>query len=41
MMPLLVVSACLWIAAFGLFTLAYGPMLILSPPRRLKPIPET
>ncbi|MGP0061574.1 MAG: NnrS family protein [Beijerinckiaceae bacterium] len=41
MMPLLVVSACLWIAAFGLFTLAYGPMLVLPPPRRLRPVPET
>jgi uncharacterized protein involved in response to NO len=29
-MPLLVVSACLWIAAFGGFVLAYGPMLLLS-----------
>ena len=31
-MPLLVVSACFWIAAFGGFVLAYGPMLLL--PRR-------
>ena len=29
MMPLLMVSACLWIAAFALFTLTYGPMLLL------------
>jgi len=28
-MSLLVVSACLWIAAFGLFVLCYGPMLLL------------
>jgi uncharacterized protein involved in response to NO len=27
-MPLLMASASLWVAAFGLFTLAYGPMLI-------------
>ncbi len=27
--PLLIVSACLWIAAFGLFLLFYGPMLFL------------
>ena len=27
--PLLIASACLWIAAFGLFTLSYGPMLLL------------
>jgi uncharacterized protein involved in response to NO len=31
-MPLLVVSACFWIAASGGFVLAYGPMLLL--PRR-------
>ena len=31
-MPLLVVSACFWIAAFGGFVVAYGPMLLL--PRR-------
>jgi len=30
-MPLLVLSACLWIAAFAGFVLAYGPMLILPP----------
>lgn len=29
-MPLLVVSACLWISAFGGFTLCYGPMLLLQ-----------
>ena len=28
-MPLLVVSAGLWIAAFALFVLRYGPMLLL------------
>lgn len=28
-MPLLVVSACLWISAFGVFLLVYGPMLLL------------
>jgi uncharacterized protein involved in response to NO len=28
-MPLLIASACLWIAAFGGFVLAYGPMLLL------------
>lgn len=28
-MPLLIASACLWIAAFGLFALCYGPMLLL------------
>jgi len=28
-MPLLIASACLWIAAFGVFTLCYGPMLLL------------
>lgn len=28
-MPLLIVSACLWIAAFAGFVLGYGPMLIL------------
>jgi uncharacterized protein involved in response to NO len=27
--PLLIASAGLWIAAFGLFTLSYGPMLLL------------
>jgi uncharacterized protein involved in response to NO len=27
-MPLLMASASLWVASFGLFTLAYGPMLI-------------
>jgi uncharacterized protein involved in response to NO len=31
-MPLLVASASLWIAAFGLFVIGYGPMLLL--PRR-------
>jgi uncharacterized protein involved in response to NO len=31
-MPLLFISACLWISAFAAFVLAYGPMLIL--PRR-------
>ena len=31
-MPLLIISACLWIAAFAGFVLGYGPMLIL--PRR-------
>ncbi len=31
-MPLLILSACLWIAAFGGFALAYGAMLLL--PRR-------
>lgn len=31
-MPLLIISACLWIAAFAGFVLSYGPMLIL--PRR-------
>jgi uncharacterized protein involved in response to NO len=29
MMPLLIISACLWIAAFGGFALCYGPMLLL------------
>ncbi|MGH7073378.1 MAG: NnrS family protein [Stellaceae bacterium] len=29
MVPLLIVSAGLWIAAFGVFTLCYGPMLFL------------
>lgn len=29
MMSLLVVSACLWISAFGAFLLVYGPMLLL------------
>ena len=29
MMPLLVISACLWISAFGAFLFVYGPMLIL------------
>ena len=28
-MPLLIVSACLWIAAFAVFVLCYGPMLLL------------
>jgi uncharacterized protein involved in response to NO len=28
-MPLLITSACLWIAAFGGFVLGYGPMLLL------------
>ena len=27
-MPLLIASACLWIAGFGLFALCYGPMLL-------------
>jgi uncharacterized protein involved in response to NO len=27
-MPLLIASACFWIAAFGGFVLSYGPMLI-------------
>jgi uncharacterized protein involved in response to NO len=27
-MPLLIISACFWIAAFGGFVLSYGPMLI-------------
>jgi len=31
-MPLLIASACLWIAAFGLFVLSYGPMLFLPRP---------
>ena len=31
-MPLLIISACLWISAFAGFAFAYGPMLIL--PRR-------
>jgi uncharacterized protein involved in response to NO len=31
-MPLLIISAGLWISAFAAFVLAYGPMLIL--PRR-------
>src|SRR5271165_2505867 len=31
-MPLLIISACLWIATFAGFVLSYGPMLIL--PRR-------
>jgi uncharacterized protein involved in response to NO len=31
--PLLAVSACLWISAFGVFTLCYGPMLLL--PRKI------
>jgi uncharacterized protein involved in response to NO len=31
-MPLLIISACLWVAAFAGFVLSYGPMLIL--PRR-------
>jgi uncharacterized protein involved in response to NO len=30
-MLLLLASASLWIAAFGLFALAYGPMLLLPP----------
>lgn len=29
MMPVIVVSSCLWIAAFGTFVLGYGSMLIL------------
>jgi uncharacterized protein involved in response to NO len=33
-MPLLAVSAALWIAAFGLFLLCYGPMLIGRAPSR-------
>jgi uncharacterized protein involved in response to NO len=28
-MPVLIGSACLWIGAFALFTLCYGPMLRL------------
>jgi uncharacterized protein involved in response to NO len=28
-MPLLIASACLWIGAFGLFTVSYAPMLLL------------
>jgi uncharacterized protein involved in response to NO len=28
-MPLLVVSVCLWIAAFGIFVQRYRPMLFL------------
>ena len=28
-MPLLIASACLWISAFAVFTLCYGPMLLL------------
>ena len=28
-MPLLIISACLWIFAFAGFVLAYGPMLLL------------
>lgn len=28
-MPLLIVAACFWIAAFGGFVLSYGPMLLL------------
>jgi uncharacterized protein involved in response to NO len=28
-MPLLIASACLWIAAFGLFVVNYAPMLLL------------
>jgi uncharacterized protein involved in response to NO len=27
-MPLLIASACLWIAAFGSFVISYGPMLL-------------
>ena len=33
-MPLIIISACLWISAFAGFVLAYGPMLIL--PRRAR-----
>ncbi len=33
-MPLLAASASLWIAAFTLFVLSYGPMLVLPPPER-------
>jgi uncharacterized protein involved in response to NO len=33
-MPLLVISACFWIAAFGGFVLSYGPMLIGAPNTR-------
>jgi uncharacterized protein involved in response to NO len=28
-MPLLIISACFWIAAYGGFVLSYGPMLLL------------
>ena len=27
-MPLLIISGCLWITAFGLFVLRYGPFLL-------------
>jgi len=33
-MPLLIVSACFWIAAFGGFVLSYGPMLVGAPKTR-------
>jgi uncharacterized protein involved in response to NO len=32
--PFLITSACLWIAAFGLFALCYAPMLLLPPDTR-------
>jgi uncharacterized protein involved in response to NO len=31
-MPLLIGSACLWIAAFTGFAFGYGPMLLFRPP---------
>ena len=34
MMPLLILSAGLWIAAFAGFALSYGPMLLLPRPSR-------
>lgn len=36
-MPLLIASAACWIAAFGGFVVAYGPMLVLPRPRRAEP----
>ncbi len=33
-MPLLVASACFWMAGFGLFVLRYGPMLLKPRPAR-------
>jgi uncharacterized protein involved in response to NO len=38
-MVLLALSAACWIAAFGLFEIAYGPMLLNARPTRSDPPP--
>ena len=39
MMILLALSAACWMAAFGLFEIVYGPMLLTRQPTRSGPSP--